>query len=408
MIRLLNKITRYVLVLLIIFGYVFMPIRVDAANINVDGTLGDLKATLREYQAKEQAQKNRKVKTQSEINQNRANIQRNEQELENTKVEIYKTEQQIEHTNNEIAKLKEETEELLRIYQKLENDNFYMEYVTGATTITDLIMRMDAVKKLTDYNEQELDELEMLIKNNEKLEQELGKYQVKLNNQIVEYEAAVDELRVELAELEEGMVTIQDEIKNLKEWVQYYTDLGCKDNQKLSTCLSVGNNAGWLKPVTKGRITSLYGKRTSPTAGASSYHRGIDIGVGEGTNVYPTANGVVGAVVNKSSCGGNMLYIWTTVKGKQYTYVYMHLLSINVKVGEVVTINKVVAKSGGGASTASKYGGYDRCTTGAHLHYGVASGGFYGSSKSTPLSSFNSNTINPPGYPGLYQWFYSR
>ena len=103
-----------------------------------------------------------------------------------------------------------------------------------------------------------------------------------------------------------------------------------------------------------------------------------------------------------------MLYIWATVNGKQYTYVYMHLLSINVKVGDKVTINTPVAKSGGGASTAYRYGGYDRCTTGAHLHYGLASGGFFGSNKSLPLSKFNAHTINPPGYPGIYQWFYSR
>jgi murein DD-endopeptidase MepM/ murein hydrolase activator NlpD len=86
----------------------------------------------------------------------------------------------------------------------------------------------------------------------------------------------------------------------------------------------------------------------------------------------------------------------------------MHLKSFAVKVGDKVSVNTVVAYSGGGKSTASKYGGYDRCTTGAHLHYGLASGGWYGSSKSTPLGSFNSHTMNPPGYPGLYQWFYSR
>ena len=407
--RIFDKITRYSLVLLILFGYILLPFNVSAAKEpSLDNTLGDLKGTLKEYKAKEQAQKNAKKKTESEIKQNYDNIRRNEEALENTKVEINNVEAEITHTNDEITSLKSETEELLRIYQKLENDNFYMEYVTGANTITDLIMRMDAIKKLTEYNEQKLDELEMLIKSNEKLENELEKYQVKLDNQIVAYEESIEQLNGQLEELEEGMVTIQDDIATLNYWVQHYTDLGCKDNQKLSTCLDIGNNTRWVKPVTQGRITSLYGKRTSPTAGASSYHRGIDIGVGEGTNVYPTANGIVGAIVRKSSCGGNMLYIWVTVNGKQYTTVFMHLLSINVNVGDKVTINQVVAKSGGGKSTASKYGGYDRCTTGAHLHYGVASGGFYGSSKATPLSSFNSHTIVPPGFPGLYQWFYSR
>ena len=196
----------------------------------------------------------------------------------------------------------------------------------------------------------------------------------------------------------------------MKALIKRYEDMGCKDNQTLTACVNVSNNEGWLRPISKGKITSLYGKRTSPTAGASSYHRGIDIGVAEGTAVYPTANGVVGAIVEKSSCGGNMLYIWATVKDKPYTYVFMHLKSFapGLKVGDKVVVNQVVAYSGGGKSTAARHGGYDRCTTGAHLHYGVASGGFYGSSKATPLSNFNAHTFAPPGYPGLYQWFYSR
>ena len=172
-------------------------------------------------------------------------------------------------------------------------------------------------------------------------------------------------------------------------------------------------HARWLKPVTKGRITSLYGKRNSPTAAASSYHKGIDIGVAEGTKVYPTANGVVAAIIYPNSpsnrCGGKKLYIWTVVQGKKYTYVYMHLMEIKVEVGQEVNTGQVVALSGGGpkANLTNKYS--DNCTTGAHLHYGVAEGGWWGyDNKTYKLSYFNSHTINPPGFPGLYQWFYSR
>ena len=169
-----------------------------------------------------------------------------------------------------------------------------------------------------------------------------------------------------------------------------YQNMGCKDEQKLTECVKLTDNSGWLKPVSRGRINSLYGYRTAPTKGASSYHKGIDIGVQEGTSVYPTADGEVSAIVypttSATRCGGKKLYIVTLVNGKKYTYVYMHLLSINVSVGQEVYINTPVAKSGGG-STASKNGGYDKCTTGAHLHYGVASGGWWGYDKQHPLSS---------------------
>lgn len=404
--KFVEVIYRLLFVVLVIIGYTFSSINVYAVNENQ--TLGDLKNALKELQAKDAENKNKTKQTQAQINTNIKKKETAENNLMKTKDEMEAVSEEIEHTGNEIEKLKEKNKELLVLYQKAESENFYYSYVTGASSITDMIMRMDAMNILTEYNDEQLNNLETLIKNNEKLEQQLKKYEKKLDKQIVEYQAATEVLRDELAELEEGAITIKDEINNMQKVIKYYQDMGCKDNQKLSVCINAKNNAGWLKPLPKGRITSLYGKRVAPTAGASTYHRGVDIGVGEGTPVYPTANGVVGAIVRRSSCGGNMLYIWATVNNKPFTYVFMHLKSINVEVGQKVTVNQVVAYSGGGASTASKYGGYDRCTTGAHLHYGVAQGGFYGSSKSTPLSAFNSHTINPPGYPGLYQWFYSR
>lgn len=376
-------------------------------QIKSNETLGGLKQTLKELQNKQAAQNNKKRQTQSEINSNLQKKDNAEKELMQTKEEIESTEKKIERTNEEIEKLKKEIENLMILYQKLENENVYISYVTGASTITELIMRLDAINQLTEYNKQKLSEMETLIKSNEKMNKELEQYQVKLSSKIVAYENSVDILRDELAEIELGTVTIQDEIKNLQALIKNYESLGCKDTQLLTACVDVSNNTGWLKPVSKGRINSLYGYRKAPTAGASSYHKGIDIGVSEKTRVYSTANGVVGAIVERSSCGGNMVYVWVTVQGKPYTIVFMHLYSISVKVGQKVYTNTEIGLSGGG-STATRNGGYDRCTTGAHLHYGVASGGFYGSSKSTPLSSFNSHTMNPPGYPGLYQWFYSR
>ena len=386
-----SKVLNFVRVLFLIIFLSYQPLEFVKAATQLKGTetMNDLRQTLKELQAKQAAQNNKKQQTKNQINQNIKNKENAEDELLSAKEKVVETENKIEKTKESIEELKKEIENLMISYQKLESDNVYLSYITGASNVTELIMRMDAVSKLTEYNKQKLDEMETLVKNNEKMSKQLVVYQQKLDKKIVQLEAANESLGEQLAELEEGAVTIQDEIKNMQTLIKYYEGFGCKDNQKLVECINATDNAGWLKPVTKGRITSLYGKRTAPTAGASSYHKGIDIGVSEGTPVYPTANGVVGAIVEKSSCGGNMLYIWVTVKGKQYTTVFMHLLSINVRVGDKVKIDQIVAYSGGGKQTATKYGGYDRCTTGAHLHYGLASDGWYGSSKSTPLSSFN-------------------
>ena len=93
-----------------------------------------------------------------------------------------------------------------------------------------------------------------------------------------------------------------------------------------------------------------------------------------------------------------MIYVQHSVNGKKYTTVYMHLKSFNVDVGDTVFLATVIAYSGGGVSTM----GYDRCTTGAHLHISVSKG-YY-----TSYANYVANLINPPGYPGKGAYFNSR
>lgn len=394
------------LLIAIICLFIFSNSYVNAA-IKKGDTLGDLKKQLTVLLNKKKESQNKRQKTKDEIAKNKKAMEEAEYELYQAKEQVIEIEEEISISNEKIAKVKEESKELLRLLQKLKSDNVYIEYITGASTMTELIMRIDAVNRLTQYNNQRLDELEMLISSNKKMSKELVKYQETLDTKIIAYEKTIEELDDELAELVEGAVTIDEEISAMRELIKYYDDMGCKDDQDLIACVNIANNKSWVKPVSQGRITSLYGYRLHPTQGVWKKHNGIDIAVSEGTKVYATAAGQVGAIVRKSSCGGNMVYIWTYVNGKPYTYVFMHLLEIKVKVGDTVTIDTLVALSGGG-STASKNGGYDTCTTGAHLHYGLSEGHHFGAANDLALSKFNSYLIEPPGYPGLYQWFYSR
>ena len=169
------------------------------------------------------------------------------------------------------------------------------------------------------------------------------------------------------------------------------------DSVVISSCSKVPVNGGWLKPLKQGYVTSTIGSRWG------SYHNALDIGGNaEGTPVYAAAAGTVSGRISKYRCGGNMLYIDVIVNGKQYTTYYYHLLRFNVNVGDVVDQNTIIGYVGGGRSTSSAYGGYDNCTTGAHLHYGVSNGWFTGSIN-------RSNVITPPGFPNREGYrFYSR
>ena len=117
----------------------------------------------------------------------------------------------------------------------------------------------------------------------------------------------------------------------------------------------------WPCPSSK-RVTSDYGPRTSPTNGASSNHKGIDIGAAYGADIVAADGGTV-LVATYSSSGGNYVII---DHGGGLCTVYMHASSLTVSAGQTVSKGQVIAKVG---STG--------LSTGNHLHFGVTLNGVY-------------------------------
>lgn len=403
--KIIECVVKSTLILLILFGYTFSLIDVSAMTVKNGTTLADLRANLKALQTEKQESENKKKKTQSEINAQENNIGNAKNEIDKAETEITLLTEELEKTNGEIEELKSKTESLLLLYQKLTNENEYINYITGATDMTELIMRMDMINQITEYNQEQIDKLELLIRNNEKMSKELETYQSSLNTKIASYEASIESLGRDLAEIIEGAEDIDSEIKGVKELISYYEKVGCKEDEDLISCVNIANNSGWVRPLTRGKITSPFGWRIHPTKGVWKFHNGIDIGGNsEGTKIYSSAAGIVGKITRKSSCGGNMVYIWVYVNGTPYTVVYMHLLEVYVNVGDAVTTSTVIGTVGGGAGTKS----YDKCTTGAHLHYGVSKNNHYLKSKSETYSKFTANMIDPPNFPSYGSWFYSR
>ena len=109
-------------------------------------------------------------------------------------------------------------------------------------------------------------------------------------------------------------------------------------------------------PVVGGRITSEFGKREAPTAGASVNHAGIDVSVPTGTSVMAALPGVI------KSAGYNPTYGYNVVlsHGDGLETVYKHLSRIlTPKAGTAVSQGQIFALSGNTGSA----------TTGAHLHF---------------------------------------
>lgn len=410
----INKITscfsRCFLIILLLVFYIF-PIPIASATSNSDLTLAQMRTQLEKLKQQKAENEHQQEVTEAEKEAKNRALSNTYAKIEETQTKVEEAKQSIEESNARIAELNQQTQELMSYYQILSGNNTYMEFITDSSSMTELIMRSDAIEQLSSYNQEKLLELENLIDDTEQKQVELLEYEDELNANVADYQKQLEEIDSSLIQFSDISMSIDEQIEMLEDSIETNENMGCKESETLNSCtLRLSrendvdytwyvNNYGWLKPVTKGRISSLFGWRSVP--GQSSYHSGIDIAISEGTNVYPAASGVVIRTVSRSSCGGNQIYIQAVVNGEVYTMQYAHLLEVYVKKGDTVDVNDVIALSGG-YSTASRYGGYDTCTTGAHLHFGVSKGAY------TSFSSYTANLIDPPGFPGKGSWFYSR
>ncbi|WP_312369337.1 murein hydrolase activator EnvC family protein [Lachnoclostridium sp.] len=109
-------------------------------------------------------------------------------------------------------------------------------------------------------------------------------------------------------------------------------------------------------------IYSRFGYRNAPTAGASTYHRGVDIGGAMGANIVASLAGRVVAASYSLSSGN---YI-TIDHGNGVQTRYLHCSKLLVGVGDTVMQGQVIAKVG---STG--------ISTGPHLHFSLVLNGTY-------------------------------
>ena len=407
---------KYVYIAIIIL--IFIPITKVKAQ-----TLNEMQAELKKLQAEQAKVANGKQLTETEIKKLKTEITNIENNIANTENEIKDKEKDIINTEKDIATKKEETNQML-LYLQLKNarGDSMLEYIFEAENYTDLIYRYSIVTRMSNYNNELIDELNKLVKKLNQQKEELNKKEQELASQKQQQSTKLSTLNANLKELTEEGTSIEDDIKSLKLDISKYEKMGCGKTEDTGSCTlrieeekrrkeeaarkareAAQNNSnnntsnttpvsssGWHLPVSSAIVTSQFQVvRTDCYGCGGSSHRGIDLGVGEGTPVYAAASGTVAYVVTSGSslsCGGIKVYLYHIVDGRLYTTVYMHLLRASVSYGQTVTPNTIIGYSGG-RSTATRYGGYDRCTTGAHLHFGVASG--------NSVSSFNSYAFNP-------------
>lgn len=392
----------FLMIFSVLFSYFVNPAPVIAKPFEQQ-TLGDLQNELASLKRKKAENEAQKEETKKQIQAKKNAIAQAEKDIDQAEKDIEEAEEKIVASNKRIEGLKEQTEKIMKALQQLQNKNVYVEYVSDASSITDLVMRLAAIEQITSSNQKNLDDLKALIRQNEQLKVDLAEKQKYLEKKIPEYQSAIESLYGNLESYDKFELDIDTQIKTAEENVKDYEQRSIKKYgtiRKDVLLLDLMDSSSWLKPLNKGTVTSLQGYRTHPVTGAKySFHSGIDIGGNaEGTPVYAAAGGKVSGIIYRYKCGGNMVYVDVVIDGKPYTTFYYHLLTINVKVGQTVNHQTVIGTVGGGSTSTSR-GGYDQCTTGAHLHFGVMNGYYSGS---TPAS----RVIVPPGFRNAkgYSW----
>ena len=283
----------------------------------------------------------------------------------------------------------------------------YWEVLFKANSFSDLLDRMSMIEEIAASDTRRLEALDEATKavaqaqqelETEKAElestkQELDATQAELDAKREEADGVIAELLEKAEEIEGLKEELESEDQDLlnqiaqmekeytaakhQEWLAYmatYTTVppattaapttsggssGGSGNTGTSTPTSGGT---WLRPCSYTYMSSPFGFRTSPTAGASSYHQGVDLAAPANTPVYATRSGIVTANTYSGSAGN---YI-TINHGDGFSSIYMHLASTVVSSGQAVSAGQLIG-----------YVGRTGIATGYHLHFGIAYNGAY-------------------------------
>ena len=133
-------------------------------------------------------------------------------------------------------------------------------------------------------------------------------------------------------------------------------------------------NGTFIWPVDSTYITSRYGERSAPTAGASTNHKAVDIGAKSGDPIYAAADGQVASATYNNGLG---YYVSIEHDGETATR-YSHMTNFIVQPGEYVKQGQIIG-----------YVGESGIATGSHLDYAVIKNG----QQVDPMQFYDESTV---------------
>ena len=407
-----------------------IPTKVQAASSSeIKKQIAELKNQKKELESQMKDVKNQVKENDNEISGMVAQKNAIDQEIFILYQEIENIDQQLaayalliadkqDELDNAQAHLDELSEKNKERIRAMEEDGgiTYWSVLFKASNFSDLLDRLSMIDEIAAADRRRLQEMQEAAEEvsiaqealeAEKEELQVVKYEMDAAQEVLDAKRAeADALLVELVakgfELDETYAKMEEEeaafLKEIaekekeyteakrREWIQYMstyvteppatqagtTGGGTTSSGSSNSGSSSSGSSKWLVPCAYTMVTSRFGGRDAPTAGASTNHEGVDLGAPEGTPIYASRTGTVTAATYGSAAG----YYVKINHGDGFSSIYMHMTRYTVRSGQAVSAGQVIG-----------YVGSTGVSTGPHLHFGI---------------SYNGSYVNPANYVNLY------
>ena len=246
----------------------------------------------------------------------------------------------------------------------------YWSVLFNAADFPDLLGRLDAANEIMEFRQGVVDDLralqaEIAGKKADLETQRSGQQEAKTKLEATR--AELDQQRAQANALVAEIQANEDEYQDALDAVEAEEEAIQAEIVRLSKELAAANGdtsaalGGYIWPVSSRRITSPFGNRNTGIPGASTNHKGVDIGgVGYNSEVHAAKAGTV-IVSQRSSSYGEYVVV---SHGSGNTTLYAHMSSRKVSVGDYVAQGDVLGITG---STG--------ISSGPHLHFEITENG---------------------------------
>lgn len=313
-------------------------------------------------------------------------------QLEEKSAEITDTQSELEDAQADVASQAEAMSKRIQFMYENSGKMSYLEAFFQSGSMAEFLNQAEYIRQISEYDrdmlQQYKDSVQTVADTKEQLEQEYAeleelKAQVESQQQTVQAlvdakEDELDKVKSDITVAQSDADAVQAEIDAQNEIIaQIQAEEARKKAEEEKRRQEAAEN-GTTPDTTPGdvysggafvwpcpsstRVTSDYGTRLSPTQGASSNHKGLDIGASYGASIVAAADGTVSYAGYNNGMGN---YVMISHGSGLYT-VYGHASALLVSTGDKVTAGQTIAQVG---STG--------ISTGNHLHFGVSLNGSY-------------------------------